>query len=200
MGDDFVSLCRLLYLSRRMSTITTFTTKLVPNRTRRPSGSRTTPTQRSWMAWRIGSTKKRFLMVRRLCGGRKTARCWRFWPWTIEKSRMPSSQFIAEDSIPACSAYITQKRGRPNCQLHHWRSGISWAIRRKNWLLMLMIEGKRKFGIWSLLSQIVYLFSASWLELFETNVLIAVWANRYQNVTTITLCTFASGKCVKVGL
>jgi dipeptidyl aminopeptidase/acylaminoacyl peptidase len=42
----------------------------------------------------------------------------------------------------------------------------------------------------------VYLFSAKWVTLFDKNVLIAIWANRYQNHTTITLCTFDSGKCV----
>uniref|UniRef100_A0A914DZS9 Uncharacterized protein n=1 Tax=Acrobeloides nanus TaxID=290746 RepID=A0A914DZS9_9BILA len=47
------------------------------------------------------------------------------------------------------------------------------------------------------LCQIVYLFSASWIELYETSVFVAVWANRYQNMTTITLCSFDSGKCIK---
>uniref|UniRef100_A0A914QFG2 Dipeptidylpeptidase IV N-terminal domain-containing protein n=1 Tax=Panagrolaimus davidi TaxID=227884 RepID=A0A914QFG2_9BILA len=42
----------------------------------------------------------------------------------------------------------------------------------------------------------VYLFSAKWVTLFDKNVLIAIWANRYQNHTTLTLCTFDSGKCV----
>uniref|UniRef100_A0AC34G6D2 Dipeptidylpeptidase IV N-terminal domain-containing protein n=1 Tax=Panagrolaimus sp. ES5 TaxID=591445 RepID=A0AC34G6D2_9BILA len=42
----------------------------------------------------------------------------------------------------------------------------------------------------------IYLFSAKWVTLFEKNVLIAIWSNRYQNHTTVTLCTFDSGKCV----
>lgn len=43
-----------------------------------------------------------------------------------------------------------------------------------------------------------YLFSARWITLYGKNVLAAAWGNRYQNHTTITLCTFESGKCVHV--
>uniref|UniRef100_A0A158Q888 Dipeptidyl peptidase 4 n=1 Tax=Elaeophora elaphi TaxID=1147741 RepID=A0A158Q888_9BILA len=41
-----------------------------------------------------------------------------------------------------------------------------------------------------------YLFSAYWITHCMKDLLIAVFANRYQNVTTITICTYDSGKCV----
>ncbi|CAG9534894.1 unnamed protein product [Cercopithifilaria johnstoni] len=41
-----------------------------------------------------------------------------------------------------------------------------------------------------------YLFAASWISLFNEDLLMAVFANRYQNVISITICTFDSGKCV----
>uniref|UniRef100_A0A915CFT9 Dipeptidyl peptidase family member 1 n=1 Tax=Parascaris univalens TaxID=6257 RepID=A0A915CFT9_PARUN len=45
-------------------------------------------------------------------------------------------------------------------------------------------------------SLMTYLFSASWVTLHGRDHLIAVFANRYQNVTSITICTFDSSKCV----
>ncbi|KAI1708318.1 prolyl oligopeptidase family domain-containing protein [Ditylenchus destructor] len=42
-----------------------------------------------------------------------------------------------------------------------------------------------------------YLYSASWIELHGKSVLAAVWANRYQNSTMVSLCTYESGKCVQ---
>ncbi|VDP12673.1 unnamed protein product [Onchocerca flexuosa] len=41
-----------------------------------------------------------------------------------------------------------------------------------------------------------YLFSISWISLYNDDLLIAVFANRYQNITSISICTFDSGKCV----
>ncbi|VDO08472.1 unnamed protein product [Brugia timori] len=41
-----------------------------------------------------------------------------------------------------------------------------------------------------------YLFSVSWISLYNEDLLIAVFANRYQNVISITICTFDSGICV----
>uniref|UniRef100_A0A8R1XPH9 Uncharacterized protein n=1 Tax=Onchocerca volvulus TaxID=6282 RepID=A0A8R1XPH9_ONCVO len=41
-----------------------------------------------------------------------------------------------------------------------------------------------------------YLFSISWISLYNEDLLIAVFANRYQNITSITICTFDSGNCV----
>uniref|UniRef100_A0A1I7VEA1 Dipeptidyl aminopeptidase-like protein 6 n=1 Tax=Loa loa TaxID=7209 RepID=A0A1I7VEA1_LOALO len=41
-----------------------------------------------------------------------------------------------------------------------------------------------------------YLFSVSWISLYNEDLLMAVFANRYQNVVSITICTFDSGKCV----
>ncbi|KAM3720792.1 Dipeptidyl peptidase family member [Dirofilaria immitis] len=45
-------------------------------------------------------------------------------------------------------------------------------------------------------SSSTYLFSISWISLYNEDILIAVFANRYQNTTSITMCTFDSGKCV----
>lgn len=45
---------------------------------------------------------------------------------------------------------------------------------------------------------IIYLFSASWIRLYNKDILVATWANRYQNATLISLCTFESGECVPV--
>ncbi|VDM50014.1 unnamed protein product [Toxocara canis] len=45
-------------------------------------------------------------------------------------------------------------------------------------------------------SLMTYLFSASWVTLYGKDHLIAVFANRYQNFTSITICTFDSAKCV----
>jgi len=45
-------------------------------------------------------------------------------------------------------------------------------------------------------AQITYLFSANWITLHEQQVLVAVFGNRFQNHTTITLCIFESGKCI----
>ncbi|VBB25576.1 unnamed protein product [Acanthocheilonema viteae] len=41
-----------------------------------------------------------------------------------------------------------------------------------------------------------YLFSASWISLYNEDLLMAVFVNRYQNIASITICTFDSGKCV----
>uniref|UniRef100_A0A7E4ZW03 Dipeptidyl aminopeptidase-like protein 6 n=1 Tax=Panagrellus redivivus TaxID=6233 RepID=A0A7E4ZW03_PANRE len=41
-----------------------------------------------------------------------------------------------------------------------------------------------------------YLFSAKWIKLHGQSVLVAVFSNRFQNHTTITLCTYESGKCL----
>ncbi|VDN42753.1 unnamed protein product, partial [Gongylonema pulchrum] len=41
-----------------------------------------------------------------------------------------------------------------------------------------------------------YLFSGSWISLYGEDLFVAVFANRYQNITSITLCTFDSEKCV----
>ncbi|MFH4975137.1 hypothetical protein AB6A40_001846 [Gnathostoma spinigerum] len=46
------------------------------------------------------------------------------------------------------------------------------------------------------ISNAVYIFSANWVTIREEDLLIAVFTNRYQNVVSITLCTFESGKCV----
>lgn len=45
-------------------------------------------------------------------------------------------------------------------------------------------------------SHLVYLFSASWLQFEQKQILAATWANRYQNVTLISLCSFDSGECL----
>uniref|UniRef100_A0A915ECA3 Dipeptidylpeptidase IV N-terminal domain-containing protein n=1 Tax=Ditylenchus dipsaci TaxID=166011 RepID=A0A915ECA3_9BILA len=45
------------------------------------------------------------------------------------------------------------------------------------------------------LSYTTYLYSASWIQLHGQSVLVGIWANRYQNSTLISLCTFQSGKC-----
>ncbi|KAL3103666.1 hypothetical protein niasHS_000302 [Heterodera schachtii] len=42
----------------------------------------------------------------------------------------------------------------------------------------------------------VYLFSATWLHLHGQPTLAAVWANRFQNQITVSLCTFNSAQCV----
>uniref|UniRef100_A0A1I8C169 Peptidase_S9 domain-containing protein n=1 Tax=Meloidogyne hapla TaxID=6305 RepID=A0A1I8C169_MELHA len=42
----------------------------------------------------------------------------------------------------------------------------------------------------------IYLFSAQWVELYGQQILIAVWANRYQNQIIFSLCSFNSSKCL----
>ncbi|VDM95770.1 unnamed protein product [Thelazia callipaeda] len=45
-------------------------------------------------------------------------------------------------------------------------------------------------------SLITYLFSASWISLYGKDLLMAVFANRYQNISSITICTFDSAQCL----
>ncbi|VDD92007.1 unnamed protein product [Enterobius vermicularis] len=45
-------------------------------------------------------------------------------------------------------------------------------------------------------SYATYLFSASWGKIRGNEVLVASFANRFQNYVSITICTFESGKCV----
>ncbi|TKR92893.1 hypothetical protein L596_007459 [Steinernema carpocapsae] len=40
-----------------------------------------------------------------------------------------------------------------------------------------------------------YLIMTSWVVLHKKEILVAVWANRYQNETSITLCDYDDGKC-----
>uniref|UniRef100_A0A0N5AMA7 Dipeptidyl peptidase 4 n=1 Tax=Syphacia muris TaxID=451379 RepID=A0A0N5AMA7_9BILA len=41
-----------------------------------------------------------------------------------------------------------------------------------------------------------YLFSASWITIRKRDMLVAVFANRFQNYISITICTFDTGNCI----
>lgn len=45
---------------------------------------------------------------------------------------------------------------------------------------------------------LTYLYSASWIQLYDNDVLAVVWANRYQNATLVSLCSFSREECVPV--
>uniref|UniRef100_A0A158PNN6 Dipeptidyl peptidase family member 1 (inferred by orthology to a C. elegans protein) n=1 Tax=Anisakis simplex TaxID=6269 RepID=A0A158PNN6_ANISI len=44
-------------------------------------------------------------------------------------------------------------------------------------------------------SLMTYLYSAAWVTLYNKDYLMAVFTNRYQNITSITICSFESGQC-----
>ncbi|KAL3122085.1 hypothetical protein niasHT_009378 [Heterodera trifolii] len=85
--------------------------------------------------------------------------------------------FVAQQPYPK-----TGERKLPEVWLNIWRRNDS-TIRR------IGTDAIDK-------SARVYLFSATWLHLHGQPTLAAVWANRFQNQITVSLCTFNSAQCV----
>ncbi|KAK0425923.1 hypothetical protein QR680_009458 [Steinernema hermaphroditum] len=89
-------------------------------------------------------------------------------------------QYPAISRIPYPKADVKEL---PTVSLNMWRR--SDVVQKRMEVQLAAPEGAYQ-----------YLMMASWVVLHGKDILVAVWANRYQNETSITLCDFDAGKCV----
>uniref|UniRef100_A0A183C9C1 Dipeptidyl peptidase n=1 Tax=Globodera pallida TaxID=36090 RepID=A0A183C9C1_GLOPA len=106
---------------------------------------------------------------------------------TIDNREVPHVpiNYYAEHQYPFMMQQPYPKTGEPKLPevwLNMWRKNDS-TLRR------IRVDAIDK-------SARAYLFSTTWLQLHGQQVLAAVWANRFQNQITVSMCTFDAAQCV----